>query len=114
VLRIIIAAAVTATPGVLAAPAHADNGYLDRHQMQAVRAFGPGLCNSLDQDPSALTVHNFVQSLIGFKFDDGWYFLEDEAKQVMISSVETYCPQHRDVYLRESFGEGFLKGLLGQ
>jgi hypothetical protein len=53
-MRAILAAIVAAIAALIfAAPA---NAYLDRHQLNALQAVGPHVCQELDAQPNPLTM----------------------------------------------------------
>ena len=91
---------------------------VDPHVTFAIDEYGPGLCAALDQNPDAMTVHDFIQSMTGFTFSDGWQFFEQGAKNVALGSLITYCPQYQALYfgtpeVQSQLGRSFLNGFLG-
>ncbi len=90
---------------------------VDPHVALAIDKYGPGLCVALDQNPDAMTVHDFIQSMNGFTFTDSWQFNEQGAKNVALGSLIGYCPQHQALYfgtpeVQSELGKSFLRGFL--
>jgi hypothetical protein len=91
---------------------------VDPHVAVAIDKYGPALCAALDQNPDAMTLHDFIQSMNGFIFTDGWQFSEQGAKNVALGSLIAYCPQHQALYfgtpeVQSELGKSFLRGFLG-
>ena len=90
---------------------------VDPHVTAAIETYGPGLCAALDQNPDAMTVHDFIQSMTGYTFSDGWQFFDQGARNVALGSLIAYCPQHQALYfgtpeLQGELGKSFLNGFL--
>jgi hypothetical protein len=65
-----------------------------------------------------MTVHDFIQSMTGYTFPDGWQFYDQGAKNVALGSLLAYCPQHQALYfgtpeVQGELGKSFLNGFLG-
>ncbi|MCW2511568.1 MAG: hypothetical protein JWR11_610, partial [Mycobacterium sp.] len=91
---------------------------VDPHVTSATDTYGPGLCAALDQNPDAMIVHDFIQSMTGYTFPDGWQFFDQGAKNVALGSLLAYCPQHQALYfgtpeVQGELGKSFLNGFLG-
>ena len=37
---------------------------------------------------------------------DGWYFLEDEAENIVFASINSFCPQHQGLFFQYGFVYG--------
>jgi hypothetical protein len=103
--RCVAAAAVVASTVVApAAPASAD--FLDRHQIAVLQQVGPTVCKDLDAQPNPFTMGRWVQSLMAVTLTGGWYFLEDEAEDIVFASINNFCPQHQGLFFQYGFVYG--------
>jgi hypothetical protein len=99
-----VAVVVASTVVALAAPASAD--FLDRDQIAVLQQVGPTICKDLDAQPNPFTMGRWVQSLMAVTLADGWYFLQDEAEDIVFASINTFCRQHQGLFFQYGFVYG--------
>lgn len=104
VMKGLVAALVVSAAVALAAPARA--GFLDRHQIAVLQQVGPTICQELDAQPNPFTMGRWVQGLMAVTLADGWYFLEQEAEEIVFAAINNFCPHHQGLFFQYGFVYG--------